>query len=109
MGTADPMQIDPLLRVTNGPGTRLVATLCLSGDVDAFTVAALTAAIERVLDDGHTAELVLDLEGVTFAGSAFLTQLVRARRQVPVTLIRASPFLKRLLMVTGLAELVTIR
>ena len=61
------------------------------------------------LDDG--APIVIDLAGVRYLDSAFLSALVRLRRRVPrstITLLVASPSVRRIFELTEMHRLFTI-
>lgn len=63
----------------------------------------------RALLDGHHGDLVVDVSGVTFAGSSFLNALIRAVRDgFEIRLLSPQPVLLRLFEVAGLPFSVTL-
>jgi anti-anti-sigma factor len=61
----------------NGPVVVLVA----SGEVDAHTVADLTAAVDRAVTQ-HERHVVIDAEAITFIDSTGITALVAGMRRL---------------------------
>ncbi len=53
-----------------------VLRLAISGEVDLSTCDVLGASIRDAVTDGHVAELVVDLDGVTFLDSTGVAALV---------------------------------
>ena len=87
-------------------GTVVVAAV---GEVDAFTAAPLRSLLD-VLLERQPPELVLDLSGIRFLGSAGLAVLVEAQksakvRDVALRLIATNRAVIRPLEVTGLIDL----
>ena len=87
-------------------GTVVVAAV---GEVDAFTAAPLRSLLDALLER-QPPELVLDLSGIRFLGSAGLAVLVEAQksakvRDVALRLIATNRAVIRPLEVTGLIDL----
>jgi anti-sigma B factor antagonist len=87
----------------SGPVVVLVAT----GEVDAHTVADLSAAVDRAVTE-HERHVVIDAEAITFIDSTGITALVagmrrlnRSRRRLAVACAPGSPT-GRALAMTGL-------
>ena len=90
-------------------GTVVVAAV---GEVDAFTAAPLRSLLDTMLER-QPPELVLDLSGVRFLGSAGLAVLVETQkaarvREVALRLIATTRAVIRPLEVTGLIDLFTL-
>ncbi|MGY1663026.1 STAS domain-containing protein [Geodermatophilus sp. SYSU D00705] len=87
-------------------------TVSAAGEVDTFTAPLLRAALEIQLER-QPPELVLDLRGVQFLGSAGLallveTQKAAAARDIRLLLIATTRPVTRPLQVTGLLDLFTV-
>jgi anti-sigma B factor antagonist len=102
---------DPLVvsSRTAEDGTVIVAAV---GEVDAFTAALLRSVLDAQLVR-QPPELVLDLSGIRFLGSAGLAVLVETQkaasvRDVPLRLIATNRAVTRPLEVTGLIDLFTV-
>jgi anti-anti-sigma factor len=90
------------LAVTTELGAPSVVTVAGESDLD--NIEPLYTAVDAAL--AHHPHVVLDLAGVTFADSTFLTALVRARndaleKEGSVRLLAVSSTVQRLLYVTG--------
>jgi len=86
------------------------AVVCLHGDHDASTVAALTETMARVIASDDS-DLVVDLSGVRFMGAATVEVLGRARTFLQahsrsLALRCPPPRVSRVLELSGLADLV---
>ncbi|MEU3464023.1 STAS domain-containing protein [Streptomyces sp. NPDC006733] len=80
----------------------------MSGEVDLNGVASVQDAVDRAL--AHHPHLVLDLAGVEFGDSTFLSTLLQARlnaqeRSGSLVLLAPSPQIVRLLTITGALDL----
>ena len=87
-------------------------TVTVVGEVDTFTAPVLRASLDTQLEQQPT-ELVIDLCGVQFLGSAGLAVLVETQksarsRDVELRLIANTRAVTRPLEVTGLIDLFTI-
>jgi anti-sigma B factor antagonist len=87
-------------------------TVSVVGEVDAFTAPMLRSVADTQLKR-HPSELVLDLRGVRFLGSAGLAVLVETQtsadaRGIPLRLIATTRPVTRALEVTGLIDLFTV-
>lgn len=94
---------------TDGDGT---VTVTVVGEVDTFTAPVLRASLDEQLLQQPT-DLVIDLSGVQFLGSAGLAVLVETQKSarasdVPLRLVAATRAVTRPLEVTGLIDLFTI-
>ena len=81
-------------------------TISLSGEIDHSNIAVLTTAVDDALSGGAT-HLTVDLDEVTFMGSAVLSALVATRRRcrrdgVPMSVHCRDPRMRRLFLITGL-------
>lgn len=106
MDTSPVPEDEPLLTVTVEFGEPSVVTV--TGDADLDGQSSLREATERAL--AHSPHLVLDLSGVTFADSTFLTVLATARLEAleqagSVRLAGVSAPVQRLLELTGATAL----
>ena len=89
-----------------------VVTVKVVGEVDTFTAPVLRSTLDGQLE-GSPRELVIDLSGVQFLGSAGLAVLVETQksarsREVALRLIATTRAVTRPLEVTGLIDLFTI-
>ncbi|MGY1704850.1 STAS domain-containing protein [Geodermatophilus sp. SYSU D00697] len=87
-------------------------TVSAAGEVDTFTAPMLQAALEIQLER-QPPELVLDLRGVQFLGSAGLALLVETQkaadaRDIRLLLIATTRPVTRPLQVTGLLDIFTV-
>ena len=94
---------------TDSDGT---VTVTVVGEVDTFTAPVLRSSLDNQLE-GQPKELVIDLCGVQFLGSAGLAVLVETQkaaraRDVGLRLIASTRAVTRPLEVTGLIDLFTI-
>jgi anti-sigma B factor antagonist len=89
-----------------------VVTVTVVGEVDTFTAPVLRSTLDSQLEL-QPKELVIDLSGVQFLGSAGLAVLVETQkssrsREVELRLIASTRAVTRPLEVTGLIDLFTI-
>ncbi|TKJ32628.1 STAS domain-containing protein [Blastococcus sp. CCUG 61487] len=89
-----------------------VVTVTVVGEVDTFTAPVLRSTLDTQLEQSPQ-ELVIDLSGVQFLGSAGLAVLVETQksaraREVGLRLIATTRAVTRPLEVTGLIDLFTI-
>jgi anti-sigma B factor antagonist len=89
-----------------------VVTVKVVGEVDTFTAPVLRSTLDGQLEQSPR-ELVIDLSGVQFLGSAGLAVLVETQksarsREVALRLIATTRAVTRPLEVTGLIDLFTI-
>ena len=89
-----------------------VVTVKVVGEVDTFTAPVLRSTLDSQLEQAPS-ELVIDLSGVQFLGSAGLAVLVETQksarsREVALRLIATTRAVTRPLEVTGLIDLFTI-
>ena len=89
-----------------------VVTVTVVGEVDTFTAPVLRSTLDSQLEL-QPRELVIDLSGVQFLGSAGLAVLVETQkssrsREVDLRLIASTRAVTRPLEVTGLIDLFTI-
>lgn len=89
-----------------------VVTVTVVGEVDTFTAPVLRSTLDSQLEQSPR-ELVIDLSGVQFLGSAGLAVLVETQksarsREVALRLIATTRAVTRPLEVTGLIDLFTI-
>ena len=89
-----------------------VVTVKVVGEVDTFTAPVLRSTLDSQLEQSPR-ELVIDLSGVQFLGSAGLAVLVETQkssrsREVDLRLIATTRAVTRPLEVTGLIDLFTI-
>ncbi len=101
----DPLELSTR---TAEDGTVVVTAV---GELDAFTAATLRSVLDDQLER-RPPELVLDLSGIRFLGSAGLTVLVRTHRaacvrDVALRLVGTQRAVIRPLEVTGLIDLFT--
>jgi anti-sigma B factor antagonist len=87
-------------------------TVTVVGEVDTFTAPVLRASLDTQLEQ-QPEQLVVDLCGVQFLGSAGLAVLVETQksarsREVALTLVASTRAVTRPLEVTGLIDLFTI-
>ena len=89
-----------------------VVTVTVVGEVDTFTAPVLRSTLDSQLEQ-QPRELVIDLSGVQFLGSAGLAVLVETQKssrakEVGLQLIATTRAVTRPLEVTGLIDLFTI-
>ena len=94
---------------TNDDGA---VTVTVVGEVDTFTAPVLRSSLDTQLEQ-QPKELVIDLSGVQFLGSAGLAVLVETQksarsREVDLRLVATTRAVTRPLEVTGLIDLFTI-
>jgi anti-sigma B factor antagonist len=85
-----------------------VATLVVSGDVDAAEKAAVGEAVKSLLDRGES-RLVFDIENVTFLGSSGVSCLIAARRDAMaksggVALVNPPAMIRKVLHTLGFED-----
>ena len=96
--------------VTPGP-TGLLACVSLVGDIDMAVDIALTEATDR-LRACAPSSILIDLAGVTFAGSTlanFLARVHNALPAVPLVACRPTPMTHRVLELTSLNRIAAVR
>jgi len=101
-----------LLALSTRTGEDGAVTVTASGEVDTLTAPAFRSALDIALQR-RPPELVIDLSGIRFFGSAGLTVLVEARetaqdRDVALRLIATTRAVTGALTVTGLIDLFTV-
>ena len=109
-GTEAPF--DDVITLKTSTGDDGTVTVTVVGEVDTFTAPVLRSALDTQLEQSPN-ELVIDLSGVQFLGSAGLAVLVETQksarsRDVGLRLIAATRAVTRPLEVTGLIDLFTI-
>ena len=108
-GTEAPFDDVITLSTSNEDG---VVTVTVVGEVDTFTAPVLRSTLDSQLEQ-QPRELVIDLSGVQFLGSAGLAVLVETQKssrakEVGLRLIATTRAVTRPLEVTGLIDLFTI-
>ena len=108
-GTEAPFDDVITLSTSNEDG---VVTVTVVGEVDTFTAPVLRSTLDSQLEQ-QPSELVIDLSGVQFLGSAGLAVLVETQKSsrakdVGLRLIATTRAVTRPLEVTGLIDLFTI-
>jgi len=86
-----------------------VLAIAVGEDVGQYSASNLANQLDRAIDQGHR-DLVVELSEMTFLGIAGITVLVEAVRRMTavggqITVHSPSPFMRRLLSSTGLAQL----
>lgn len=109
-GTEAPF--DDVITLSTSTGDDGVVTVTVVGEVDTFTAPVLRSTLDSQLEQ-QPQELVIDLSGVQFLGSAGLAVLVETQkssraREIPLSLIATTRAVTRPLEVTGLIDLFTI-
>jgi anti-sigma B factor antagonist len=109
---ADSALDEDALTLTTRTGRDGAVTVSVAGEVDTFTAPTLRSAVDAELVR-RPPELVLDLRGVRFLGSAGLAALVETQksadaRGIVLRLIATTRPVTRPLEVTGLVALFTI-
>ena len=95
----------PNFRIEQGSGT----TLKVAGELDSATYPELIDAFERLVADGHTGQLVLDLAGVSFVDSAGMRAIIviermAGERGIALSIHPAAGPVTDLLQMTGLGD-----
>lgn len=103
---------DDVITLSTSAGADGTVTVSVVGEVDTFTAPVLRAGLDTQLEQAPT-DLVIDLCGVQFLGSAGLAVLVETQksarsRNVGLTLVASTRAVTRPLEVTGLIDLFTI-
>jgi anti-sigma B factor antagonist len=103
---------DDLLTVSTRTGEDGAVTVTATGEVDTLTAPALSSVLDTALQR-QPPELVIDLSGIRFLGSAGLTVLVEAHgaahdRDVALRLIATTRAVTGALTVTGLIDIFTV-
>lgn len=109
---ADDAPFDDVITLSTSTDADGSVTVTVVGEVDTFTAPVLRASLDTQLEQQPT-DLVIDLCGVQFLGSAGLAVLVETQkaarsRDVGLTLIASTRAVTRPLEVTGLIDLFTI-
>ena len=109
-GTEAPF--DDVITLSTSTDEDGVVTVTVVGEVDTFTAPVLRSSLDSQLE-GQPKELVIDLCGVQFLGSAGLAVLVETQKaarakEVGLKLIASTRAVTRPLEVTGLIDLFTI-
>ena len=109
---ADSALDEDALTLTTRTGRDGAVTVSVAGEVDTFTAPTLRSAVDAELVR-RPPELVLDLRGVRFLGSAGLAALVETQksadaRGIVLRLIATTRPVTRPLEVTGLLDLFTV-
>jgi anti-sigma B factor antagonist len=109
-GTEAPF--DDVITLSTSTGEDGTVTVTVVGEVDTFTAPVLRSSLDTQLEQSPR-ELVIDLSGVQFLGSAGLAVLVEPQkaaraREVELRLIATTRAVTRPLEVTGLIDLFTI-
>src|SRR3982751_5600814 len=103
---------DDVITLSTATGEDGTVTVTVVGEVDTFTAPVLRSSLDGQLEQSPK-ELVIDLSGVQFLGSAGLAVLVETQkaarsRDVGLRLIATTRAVTRPLEVTGLIDLFTI-
>ena len=109
-GTEAPF--DDVITLSTSTDANGTVTVTVVGEVDTFTAPVLRSTLDGQLEQ-QPRELVIDLSGVQFLGSAGLAVLVETQkssraREVDLRLIATTRAVTRPLEVTGLIDLFTI-
>ena len=109
--TAD-APFDDVITLSTQTGADGAVTVTVVGEVDTFTAPVLRSSLDSQLEQSPR-ELIIDLSGVQFLGSAGLAVLVETQkaarsRDVALRLIATTRAVTRPLEVTGLIDLFTI-
>ena len=109
-GTEAPF--DDVITLSTSTADDGTVTVTVVGEVDTFTAPVLRSSLDTQLEQSPS-ELVIDLSGVQFLGSAGLAVLVETQksarsRDVGLRLIATTRAVTRPLEVTGLIDLFTI-
>ena len=89
-----------------------VTSICLAGEVDAYTTPAFAQAVKTSLQRG-AAHFVIDLEGVTYIDSSGLGVLIStlkalSARHGTLGIVAAQDEVRRLFAITGLDRVLTL-
>lgn len=79
----------------------------ITGDLDVATIGPVRQQVFDLIGSGAT-DLVLDLSGVTFMDSSGITLLLQCRARATLVIRAPSTAVRRILALTGVAELLTI-
>jgi anti-sigma B factor antagonist len=106
--TIEPTPSDLVSLAVSGAAPRLRLTAV--GEVDSSSAPLLKQHLEALLDGGGTAELTVDLDGVTFLDSAGLCVLAAAHRHavkrgIRLRVLASARAVIRPMQITGLWEL----
>jgi anti-sigma B factor antagonist len=109
-GTEAPF--DDVITLSTSTSENGAVTVTVVGEVDTFTAPVLRSSLDAQLEQ-QPKELVIDLSGVQFLGSAGLAVLVETQksaraRGVELRLVATTRAVTRPLEVTGLIDLFTI-
>ncbi len=109
-GTEAPF--DDVITLSTSTSEDGAVTVTVVGEVDTFTAPVLRSSLDTQLEQ-QPRELVIDLSGVQFLGSAGLAVLVETQksaraRDVGLRLVATTRAVTRPLEVTGLIDLFTI-
>jgi anti-sigma B factor antagonist len=109
-GTEAPF--DDVISLSTDTSDDGAVTVTVVGEVDTFTAPVLRSTLDAQLEQ-QPQELVIDLSGVQFLGSAGLAVLVETQksarsREVDLRLVATTRAVTRPLEVTGLIDLFTI-
>jgi anti-sigma B factor antagonist len=109
-GTEAPF--DDVITLSTSTSEEGAVTVTVVGEVDTFTAPVLRSTLDAQLEQ-QPKELVIDLSGVQFLGSAGLAVLVETQksarsRDVDLRLVATTRAVTRPLEVTGLIDLFTI-
>ena len=111
-GETNEAPFDDVINLSTSTGDDGTVTVTVVGEVDTFTAPVLRSSLDSQLEQSPK-ELVIDLSGVQFLGSAGLAVLVETQkaaraRDVGLRLIATTRAVTRPLEVTGLIDLFTI-
>ena len=103
---------DDVITLSTSTSENGAVTVTVVGEVDTFTAPVLRSSLDAQLEQ-QPRELVIDLSGVQFLGSAGLAVLVETQksaraRGVELRLVATTRAVTRPLEVTGLIDLFTI-
>lgn len=103
---------DDVITLSTSTSENGAVTVTVVGEVDTFTAPVLRSSLDAQLEQ-QPRELVIDLSGVQFLGSAGLAVLVETQksaraRGVDLRLVATTRAVTRPLEVTGLIDLFTI-
>jgi anti-anti-sigma factor len=105
MANLDPNGSSITVRTWAEGGTLVVS---LSGELDLTNAERVKSAIGEMIADG-TSRLVVDTSELEFMDSSGLALLASIKRKVPeIELRNPSPIVRRLIELTGLAEILNV-
>jgi anti-anti-sigma factor len=105
MANLDPNGSSITVRTSAEGGTLVVS---LSGELDLTNAERVKSAIGEMIADG-TSRLVVDTSELEFMDSSGLALLASIKRKVPeIELRNPSPIVRRLIELTGLAEILNV-